>query len=496
MTDDLTRLGAEARRQVNALDQAVFDAVAKTPSPLLDRIMPRVSDAADYSKLWLGAAGLLALVGSRRGRRAALRGVVTLGATSLVVNAIVKRLRPRTRPVHHVVPVGRRSRRIPTSNSFPSGHAASAAAFAEAVGYEAPGLAVPLRALAALVGFSRVATGAHYPSDVVAGSLLGWGVAAIGRRLVPPVPMPPVSQPREIVSVPGRRTGAGVVLVVNPASHSGQGAKVLRRVRRALRDVRVVQLRPGDDLADVCAKAAAQAEVLAVAGGDGTVGAAAEAAIERGIPLAVFPAGTFNHFAKAIHSYPLSAAIRAVRTGTVAKVDVGYLNDGIFLNTASVGAYPEFVRIREGLERRIGKPLAALVAAVRTISRENAVRLRVDDVTSDSSLVFIGNGQYFPQGFAPSVRQNLADGLIDLRILDTSTRWARVKVLAATLTGQFGRLKEYHEVSAAELLVELPDGPQRVARDGELGEVADELRLRIARRALTVYAPHGSADDD
>ena len=449
--------------------------------------MPKLTNVADHSMLWLGIAGALALTGRARPRRAALRGVITLGATSLIANQLAKRLHHRERPVRTLVPLGRLSRHAPLSSSFPSGHSASAAAFAAGVSAEMPALAVPLQVLAGLVGFSRVATGAHYPSDVAAGLVLGSTVAAIGRRLVPPVPVPTVSAPRELDELAPRPRGEGVTLVVNPASHSGRGAKLSKSLHRRLPKMRIVELRHGDDVGAVMAQAASEAEVLAVAGGDGTVGVAAQAAIDHDLPLAVFPAGTFNHFARAIGAYPATRTVDAIRRGTAGKVDVGYLNDEIFLNTASVGAYTDFVRIRESLEKRIGKPLAALVAGWRTMSRDRSVAVTVDGATRESSLLFVGNGQYVPRGFAPSEREDLQDGLLDLRILDVSSRWSRFVVLLATLTGQLARVKQYHEVSAPELEITLPDGPERVARDGEVGDPADTLRVRAVRRALTVY---------
>lgn len=483
----MRRAGTETRAQIHALDRAVYSAVASTPSPVLDRWMPKLTNAADHSALWLAVAGALALTGRSRPRRAALRGVVTIGATSLIANQLAKRLHHRERPLRDAIPLGRLSRRSPRSSSFPSGHSASAAAFAAGVSAEMPALGVPLQALAGLVGFSRVATGAHYPSDVAAGFLLGSSVAAIGRRLVPPVPLPPKSQPRELDQVEPRPTGDGVVLVVNPASHSGRGADLARGVRRKLPHMRVVELAADDDVEAVMAAAAGNARVLAVAGGDGTVRAAAQAAIDHDLPLAVFPAGTFNHFARAVGTFPANRTVQAIQRGDVGRVDVAYVNDEIFLNTASVGAYTDFVRIRERLEKRIGKPLAALMAVWRLLPKDRSVAVTVDGRTRDSSLLFLGNGQYQPQGFAPSTREDLQDGLLDLRILDVSTRWSRVVVLLATLTGQLGRVKQYHEVSAPELEISLPNGSARVARDGEVGELADVLRVRSVRRALTVY---------
>lgn len=490
---DVRRAGSETRAQIHALDRAVYSAVASTPSPVLDRWMPKLTNAADHSALWLVIAGGLALTGRGRLRRAALRGVVTLGATSLITNQLAKRLHHRERPLRTLVPLGRLSRRSPRSSSFPSGHSASAAAFASGVSSEAPALGVPLQVLAGLVGFSRVATGAHYPSDVAAGFILGGSIAAAGRRLVPPAPTLPHSHQSELDQITPRPTGTGVLLVVNPASHSGRGAEVAKRARRKLPDMLVVELTPDDDVEAVMAASARDAEVLAVAGGDGTVRTAAQAAIERGIPLAVFPAGTFNHFARAIGTSSADRTVRALQRGSVGKVDVASLNDEIFVNTASVGAYTDFVRVRERLEKRIGKPLAAVVAVWRLLSKDRSVTVTVDGRTHESSLLFLGNGQYQPQGFAPSARADLQDGLLDLRILDVSSKWARVVVLFATLTGQLGRVKQYHEVSAPELRISLPNGPARIARDGEVGELAEVLKVRSIRRALTVYRTRGKA---
>lgn len=477
-----------ARREIDDLDVALFHAIADTDSSLLDWSMPRLTGLADHSKLWIGIAALLAASGSPRGQRAAVRGLATLAVTSLIANQVAKRLNRRPRPSIEQVPLARIAGRIPTSTSFPSGHAASAAAFAGAAAMEAPALRVPLTTLAGLVGFSRVATGAHYPSDVAAGFLLGAGVAAVGRRLVPPASAPDAGNtPPSPEQVTPRPEGAGLTLVVNPASHSGRGAEVLRRVQRLLPELTAIELDEDDDVAEVMRKAAADAEVLGVAGGDGTVAAAAEAAMAAGIPLAVFPAGTFNHFAKALGLGRLNRAVRAVQRGTVTVADVAYLGDGLFLNTASVGAYSDFVAARERVEKVVGKPLAACYAALRTMRTRTSVTLRIDGRTHRATLVFIGNCRYQPSGFAPAFRDRLDDGLLDVRILDLPRGRGRLSVLAALATGRLAENRHYHQYTGAELTIELVSGPAQVARDGELGEDCDELRLRAVRRALTVY---------
>ena len=156
---------------VTRLDLAVYEAIAATPTPTLDRAMNRLTRAANHSKLSLAAAAVMAGVGGRPGRRAAATGLASLAATSAVVNLGVKLAARRRRP-HGEVPLARQVP-MPTSRSFPSGHSAAAFAFATGVADVSPAAAIPLRALAAVVAYSRVHTGVHFPGDVIAGALTG-----------------------------------------------------------------------------------------------------------------------------------------------------------------------------------------------------------------------------------------------------------------------------------------------------------------------------------
>ncbi len=161
-------------RDAERVDLAVYAAIAQTPTPALDTAMSRLTAAADYSKLSLAAAGMLAALGGRRGRRAARDGLVSVGVTAAVANLALKPLGGRRRPdrVTEHVPLARQTR-MPRSTSFPSGHTAAAFAFATGVGHELPVISIPLQGLAALVGYSRVHTGVHYPGDVLVGALAG-----------------------------------------------------------------------------------------------------------------------------------------------------------------------------------------------------------------------------------------------------------------------------------------------------------------------------------
>ena len=172
-------------QEFHELDVDVFEAVAEFEAPVLDRVIPALSNLANNSRLWTITAAAVAAAGGPRGRRAAALGMVGVGVTSLVANAIVKPIARRRRPAS---PVPEERRLVqPKSTSFPSGHTASAAAFSGIVAAELPVLRVPLDALAISVGFSRVYTGVHYPGDVVAGWLLGRSIAMIVRSAAPHV---------------------------------------------------------------------------------------------------------------------------------------------------------------------------------------------------------------------------------------------------------------------------------------------------------------------
>jgi undecaprenyl-diphosphatase len=176
---------SEWLNEAKAVDSALYAAVAASETPSLDIAMRGLSRAADHSKLWFAAAAALAILGGPSGRLAARKGLVSLGIASGLANLIAKPLTTRRRPARkEAEELARRHVPMPRSTSFPSGHTASAFAFATGAADAQPMLSAPLRALATLVGYSRVHTGVHYPADVLAGAFIGISAAELANHLL------------------------------------------------------------------------------------------------------------------------------------------------------------------------------------------------------------------------------------------------------------------------------------------------------------------------
>ncbi|MFE9650781.1 phosphatase PAP2 family protein [Streptomyces sp. NPDC006365] len=148
--------------------------------PWVRKVMPAVEEAAEHTKLWWAAAGLMAAVGGWRGRTAAVAGVASMATAQVLSNAVVKQVSRRRRPPREWVPP-EDLRGRPASSSFPSGHTAAGFAFAGAVTPVWPAAGAACGMSAVMVAAERVHSGAHYPSDVAAGGVIGLAAAALVR---------------------------------------------------------------------------------------------------------------------------------------------------------------------------------------------------------------------------------------------------------------------------------------------------------------------------
>ncbi|MEU5895176.1 bifunctional phosphatase PAP2/diacylglycerol kinase family protein [Streptomyces venezuelae] len=494
------------KRRIAGVDRRWFERVASARLPGAEQVLPPLSRSANHGRLWLGTAAALAVVGGPAAKRAARRGVGALALASVTTNAVAKYAVRRRRPVLTTVPAMRRLSKAPWTSSFPSGHAASAAAFAVGVALEAPRYGALLAPVAAAVAFSRVYVGVHYPGDVLAGCVLGAAAAAVTCYWWPPHPQPAQFR-RTRVKAPALPEGEGLVVVLNSGSGRGVPGRLPpgEHLELLLPKAEILSCGPGDDLDAVLDEAVARATgaggVLGVCGGDGTVNATARRAAAAGLALAVFPGGTLNHFALDVGTPTFEDTAHAVARGEAVRVDLARVRDGEgrdiagFVNTFSIGIYPELVSRREKLEGRIGKWPAAAVSFVEVLRTAAPLRIRLDGHDRVLWLLFAGNGQYVPDGLALTHRPRLDDGLLDIRTVDAEAPLARSRVALSALGGALRRSRVFRSERVEELRLSGLENVTGLAYDGETAPTPDALVLDKLRSALTVYSPAAQLDE-
>jgi diacylglycerol kinase family enzyme len=275
------------------------------------------------------------------------------------------------------------------------------------------------------------------------------------------------------------------------------GDKVAQALQAAGLDADVELIAGGD--CEVRSRAIAERgdALLIVGGGDGTISAAASALVGTDTAMGILPLGTLNHFARDLKIPPdLGEAAKLIASGNSRLVDVGEMNQHIFINNSAIGLYPLMVVDRDLQRRRLGrsKRLAMIVASLRTLIRFNHHRLTLtvnEERTGrvDTPLLFVGNNDYRIDLGAPGKRDTLDGGELCVLVMRKKTRRGLV---AASIRALFNR-------SRADDMVRL-DGVERlrvassrselaVSLDGEVVGARLPLDYRIRKRALRVIAP-------
>jgi diacylglycerol kinase family enzyme/membrane-associated phospholipid phosphatase len=477
--------------RIPALDRMLFEAVARSRTPGLDWLMPRFTRLGDNSRLWMVVSASLATVGGRRSKRAALRGVGSIAMTSLLVNQGVKRVVRRPRPSLRHVPAVRRLPVQPLTTSFPSGHAASAAAFTVGVGTELPQAAPAVACLATGIAYSRVYVGVHYPFDALVGAAIGTGIALATRRVWPAEPHVArrVQHGGERRALEPNADGDGLALLVNPEAGADNRVAVVDAVRERLPRASVIEIGAGEDLEQVAAHAAQSATALGVLGGDGSALQVAQAALAARKPLLVLPGGTLNHLARDLGIESADDALAAFARGQAIAVDVATIDGRPFLNSASFGAAPRIVDVRERLSGKLGRWPSQLLATLRVVRDAEPLVLAIGPEQRTVWTAFIGNCRHEPRGFAPSWRPRLDDGVLDIRLIEGTGRWLRLRVLLSALTGRLERSRAYRRWESPVVEVSSAERALRLSRDGEVFDGAPRFRAEKLPQRLTVFTP-------
>ena len=258
-----------------------------------------------------------------------------------------------------------------------------------------------------------------------------------------------------------------------------------------------IQLVDGAGIAERATQAAAtKSPLLIVAGGDGSVSAAAGALAGSSTALGIVPMGTLNHFARDL-GVPLAAdaAARLIAAGTPRQIDVAEMNGRVFINNSAIGLYPLMVLDRDSQRHRLGrgKALALIVASGRTLARFGHQRLTLtinrEQARVDTPLLFVGNNDYRLDLPNPGRRDRLDDGRLCVLVMRNKTRRG---FLAAAIRAMIGRIRDDDMVrldDVERLRVDSRRSLLAVSLDGEVVRVAPPLDYRIRKSALKVCAP-------
>ena len=242
---------------------------------------------------------------------------------------------------------------------------------------------------------------------------------------------------------------------------------------------------------------AAQCDVLVAAGGDGTVSTVAAAAARAGKFFGVLPCGTLNHFARdAGIPLDLDEAAAVLAAGHTRALDIGVVNDHVFINNASIGAYPRLVWERSrAREKGLPRPIAMTLAVTRTWFNLRSVtaRLSVDgrELVRRTPFIFIGNSEYEVTGTDIGKRMTMTDGKLSLYMAPRFGRGHALLLPVHVMLGTLEKHERFESMQASSIVIDTPNKRVSVALDGELRLLTAPLKFTVHHGSLITVVPEG-----
>jgi len=290
-------------------------------------------------------------------------------------------------------------------------------------------------------------------------------------------------------------------VLLNPVSGVASRPQLHDEVKQLFQNARVdaqVRLLAPDQSIAAQARAVLdmQPRAIVAGGGDGTVSAIASVLAGTSTPLGVLPLGTLNHFAKDTGiPLDLPKAVQTVADAHTRRVDLGRVNDCIFINNSSIGVYPSFVEARDRFRHQgRSKWPAIALAMAEVLRREGEVAIRLHAararVVGRTPFVFVGNNEYLVEGFKLGRRARLDGGRLHAYFAPPVRTRHLPKLFAQALFGYARREHALETIAASELWVEtIFRRSVDVACDGEIVTLDTPLHFRSWPAALSVLVP-------
>lgn len=350
------------------------------------------------------------------------------------------------------------------------------------------------RAIAAAIGVAALAVfivvmvaSESIPVLVIALTLAIITVAATGGALLDDEPEP-APEPRR--AAPAKHP----VLIMNLKSGGGKAERFALDERCRERGIEPVVLTPESDLLQLAEDAVAGgADVLGMAGGDGSQALVASVASRHGLPFVVVPSGTRNHFALdlGIDRDNVVGALDAFSEGVVRVVDLADVNGRVFVNNASMGVYARIVQSDEYRDAKVQTTAAMLPEMLQPNATPLDLRFNLPsgDEATTAQLVLVSNNPYQLGGLRGAfTRQSMNSGRLGVVSLMVAGLTDAQKLTALQAVGQGHRYSGLDEWTAAEFEVRSSDSIE-IGVDGESLSLEPPLKFRIRRSALTVHLP-------
>lgn len=236
--------------------------------------------------------------------------------------------------------------------------------------------------------------------------------------------------------------------------------------------------------------------VVVAAGGDGTLNSVAQYLLKTPIVLGVLPLGTFNYVARVLNiPIDLRKALAVIGQGSDQSVHVARINQHIYLNNASFGLYPLFIKKREKYNQRFGRfTLNAYSSALDVLIRDRKelkLEIRVDgqQYPVKTPLIFFGNNQLQLADLGLKIAKAAEQGKVAGVIVAKSDKRSLFKMLYQLIKGHIDQAKDVYSFAADEVEITAKTKKFTVALDGEIVEIETPIRIRIDKNSLLVRVP-------